>query len=66
MNKIQNLIDELIIIRSATHTQKDYNCFTIAIEKAKEYLPENAENQNASPTCIKSNVADSTVDLVEC
>lgn len=49
MDKIQNLIDELIIIRSATHTQKDYNCFTIAIEKAKEYLPENDEIQNVSP-----------------
>ena len=43
LTEMENLIDELIIIRSATHTQKDYNCFTIAIEKAKEYLPENDE-----------------------
>lgn len=36
--RMQNLINELIIIRSATHTQNDYRAFTIAIEKAKEYL----------------------------
>ncbi len=35
---LQNLIDELTVIRNATHTQSDYRCFTICIEKAKEYL----------------------------
>ncbi len=44
--RMQNLIDELIIIRSATHTQKDYNCFTICIEKAKEYLPKKEQDEN--------------------
>ena len=38
MNTLQNLINELTIIRSATHTQSDYRNFTICIEKAKEYL----------------------------
>ncbi len=38
MNDIENLIKELTIIRSATHSQSDYRNFTICIEKAKEYL----------------------------
>lgn len=38
MNNIENLINELTIIRSATHSQDDYRNFTICIEKAKEYL----------------------------
>lgn len=38
MNNIENLINELTIIRSATHSQGDYRNFTICIEKAKEYL----------------------------
>ncbi len=38
MNNIENLINELTIIRSATHSQDDYRNFTICIEKVKEYL----------------------------
>jgi hypothetical protein len=41
--RMQNLIDELIVIRSATHTQNDYRAITIAIEKSKEYLLEKEE-----------------------
>ena len=46
MSDIEKLIEELIVIRSATHSQKDYNCFTICIEKAKEYLPKKTEHEN--------------------
>lgn len=35
---IRELIEELIIIQSATHTQEQYKIFNIVIEKAKEYL----------------------------
>jgi hypothetical protein len=38
MNNIENLINELTIIRSFSHSQDDYRNFTICIEKAKEYL----------------------------
>jgi adenosyl cobinamide kinase/adenosyl cobinamide phosphate guanylyltransferase len=38
MTALLELIDELRIIRSATHTQAQYSDFTICIEKAKEYL----------------------------
>ncbi len=42
MNNIERLIEELIIIRSATHSDSDYRNFTICIEKAKEYLVNDA------------------------
>ena len=40
LTAMQQLIDELKIVRSATHTQEHYNSFNIPIEIAERYLNE--------------------------
>lgn len=45
-NSFKDFIEGIKIIRSATHTTKDYNCFTICIEKAEEYLLKTEKDEN--------------------
>ena len=46
LTAMQQLIDELKIVRSATHTQEHYNSFNIPIQLAEKYLDEEKEQIN--------------------
>ena len=46
LTAIQQLIDELKVVRSATHSQEHYSSFNIPIELAEKYLDEEKEQIN--------------------